>query len=113
MNWIYLLHFDIPLHNARHYAGATTDLERRLADHARGDGAALLKHLLRIGTGWTLAKLWTTNSILPFETESRMKSQKNGPRYCPLCRPTVFMIHGATSYPIESLPPHFCTEVKL
>lgn len=113
MNWIYLLHFDFPLKHARHYAGATTDLERRLNEHATGQGAAILRHLLKIGTGWRLANLWTTNDALPFAVEFAMKSQKNGPRYCPICRPTNYIIPGAVSYPIDNLPHHFCTEVKL
>ncbi len=112
MNWLYLLHFDIPLAHARHYAGATTDLERRLADHAAGNGAVLLRHLLTIGTGWKLAKLWTSEEALPFEVERTLKSQHNGPRYCPLCGCVDRGIIGAISYPIENLPPHFCTEVK-
>lgn len=113
MNWIYLIHFEIPLKHARHYAGATTDLEKRLAAHARGQGSALLRHLLQIGTGWRLAKLWTTNETLPFEVEHTLKSQKNGPRYCPLCRIAPFHVKGCQSYPIENLPPHFYTEVNL
>lgn len=113
MNWLYLLHFDIPLKHARHYAGATTNLEQRLEEHASGKGAAILRHLLQIGTGWKLAKLWTTEKSLPFEIERAMKSQKNGPRYCPLCGHVDRTIPGAISYPIEYLPPYFCTEVKL
>jgi len=112
MNWLYLMHFDIPHEHARHYAGATTNLEKRLEMHANGQGAALLRHLLTIGKGWRLAKLWTTEEKLPFEVESMLKRRKNGPRYCPICRPANLPIPGATSYPIESLPSHYRTEVK-
>jgi predicted GIY-YIG superfamily endonuclease len=33
---IYLLHFDKPLHHAKHYLGLADDLEARLARHTAG-----------------------------------------------------------------------------
>lgn len=39
MSTIYLLHFDKPLHHAKHYLGLADDLEARLARHTCRWGA--------------------------------------------------------------------------
>jgi len=79
---IYLLHFDQPLAHARHYMGFTFDLERRLDEHARGNGnARIMEVLAERGITFTLARTWEG----PQRLERRLKRQKNAPRFCPLC----------------------------
>jgi hypothetical protein len=55
---IYLLHLDRPYKHARHYLGWASNLEARLAPHADGTGANLLRVAKEAGIGWTLARTW-------------------------------------------------------
>jgi predicted GIY-YIG superfamily endonuclease len=83
---VYLLHLDAPFgpphQQARHYLGFARDLEARLAHHAAGTGANLLRHVRAAGIGWTLARVWEG------KTRAFERSQKrNGhAKRCPICR---------------------------
>jgi len=81
---VYLLHFDQPFGHARHYMGWASDgnLERRLAHHASGTGANLLRHVGKAGIGWELVRTWAGDRSL----ERRMKARGHA-RACPVCRP--------------------------
>jgi predicted GIY-YIG superfamily endonuclease len=79
---IYLLHFDRPLHHARHYLGWTENLDERLAAHESGSGACILAACRASGIGWRLARTWTGTR----HEERRLKRCKMAPRYCPTCR---------------------------
>lgn len=71
---------------ASHYTGATSDLSRRMHEHATNQGAAILAHLNRIGIGWRLVKVWEFDTVTEaYEFESKVKAQHNTPRLCPLC----------------------------
>lgn len=54
---IYILHFDTPLHHARHYVGYCADgtLNERLARHRAGHGSRLMAALEEAGIGYTIA----------------------------------------------------------
>jgi len=80
---VYLLHFDRPLHHARHYLGSTADLDARLAEHRAGTGARLVAVMRSLGIGFTLARTWPGDR----KTERRLKRRKEGPRLCPICHP--------------------------
>lgn len=94
---IYLIHFDIPLAHARHYIGATQNLEMRLIAHARGYGAALMEVLHQLDIGWEVSMIWTT----PVKYEKYLKKQKNAPKYCPLCTVHPKAMNGIDPYPIN------------
>jgi len=79
---IYLIHFDTPLHHARHYLGWTTDLEQRLEAHRQGNGARLMEVVAEAGITWRLARTWKGGR----ELERQLKRQHNSPRFCPICR---------------------------
>ncbi len=79
---MYLLHFDEPLAQARHYLGFTEDLSQRLAQHRSGSGARLMQVITEQGIDWQLARTWEGKRTL----ERRLKKQPNGPRLCPLCQ---------------------------
>lgn len=80
---IYLLHFERPLHHARHYLGSTDDLATRLAEHERGAGARLLAALRERGIAWRLARTWQGDRA----QERRLKHRNgHGPMLCPICR---------------------------
>lgn len=80
---VYLLHFDRPFRHAKHYMGWTDGaLEVRLACHARGDGANLLRHVGAAGIAWTLARTWPG----PRGRERQLKIQGGHTRKCPICK---------------------------
>jgi predicted GIY-YIG superfamily endonuclease len=79
---VYLIHFDTPLHHARHYLGWTTDLEARLEAHRQGNGARLMEVITEAGITWKLARTWEGGR----ELERHLKRQKNSPRFCPICQ---------------------------
>jgi hypothetical protein len=82
---VYLLHFDRPYHHARHYIGFTTDLEGRLALHARPNGSSnhrLMQVIFAAGITWRLGRVWPNADRL---FERRLKRRKEAPRLCPIC----------------------------
>ena len=78
----YLIHFDRPYKNARHYLGWALNLEARLAHHRNGTGAHLLAVLRREGIGWQLARTWAPADR---NRERQLKNQGGASRLCPLC----------------------------
>jgi predicted GIY-YIG superfamily endonuclease len=83
---IYLIHFDRPYRHARHYLGycrTPEDLAARLARHRAGRGARLLRVVQGAGIGWHVARTWPDGDRT---RERRLKNNRNGPRYCPVCR---------------------------
>jgi hypothetical protein len=82
---VYLLHFAEPFSHARHYLGwaAPGNLSARLAHHAAGTGANLLRHVGKAGIGWELARTWPGDRTL----ERRLKNRGGHARLCPACAP--------------------------
>lgn len=81
---VYLLHFTQPFGHARHYMGWAGNLPGRLAHHAAGSGANLLRHVSAAGITWELARTWPGDRRL----ERRMKARGHS-RACPICRPEL------------------------
>jgi predicted GIY-YIG superfamily endonuclease len=82
MGTVYLLHFDKPYKQARHYLGYADDLEARLDRHKAGNGSRLVAVVAAQGIGFTLARTWQGDRNL----ERRLKRMKMAPRLCPICR---------------------------
>lgn len=86
---IYLLHFERPINPDRpcqHYLGYAADVDRRLEDHASGQGSRLTQHALRLGIGWQLVRTWAGEK----DTEKYLKTvYRNGRLLCPVCNPTA------------------------
>ncbi len=80
--YVYLLHFDRPYRHARHYLGYTANVDQRLAMHAAGRGARLLKVLRDAGIHYTVA--WVR--VGDRQLERRLKDRHEGPRLCPICQ---------------------------
>jgi hypothetical protein len=78
---IYLIHFDTPLHHAKHYTGWTTDLAARLADHAAGRGARLMQVIREQGITWQLAKV-----VHGTRVNERSRKGTGASRWCPVCK---------------------------
>jgi hypothetical protein len=85
----YLLHFDRPLgppgasakNTASHYTGSTADLQARLAEHEKGQGARLLQVAKAAGITWRLARTWPGGR----DRERQLKNQGGASRRCPEC----------------------------
>lgn len=80
---VYLVHFDRPLAHARHYLGSADDVQRRLVEHAKGQGARLMEVITQAGIGFTLARTWEGGR----KEERKLKNRKNAPKLCPICNP--------------------------
>ena len=80
---IYLIHFDRPLHHARHYLGYCADgtLEVRLIRHRAGRGARLLAVLRELNIGWRVVRVLEGDRRF----ERRLKATSST-RLCPVCR---------------------------
>lgn len=80
---VYLIHFDRPYKQAKHYTGSTRDLDARLARHRAGDGARLLQVLNQNGIGYQVVRTWEGGR----DIERKVKAMKNAPHLCPVCHP--------------------------
>jgi hypothetical protein len=80
---VYLIHFDHPLHHARHYLGYCADgtLQVRLIRHRAGRGARLLAVLRELNIGWRVVRVFEGDRRL----ERRLKNQHKIRGYCPVC----------------------------
>jgi hypothetical protein len=92
---VYCLHFTMtiggagPRSRAGHYVGSCSDyrLEKRLAEHQRGAGAAITRHLHKVGIGFLVA------AVIPGgrELEKTIKARKvAGGGICGACVPAAF-----------------------
>lgn len=78
---VYLIHFSVSYHHARHYLGVAVDLPSRLTQHAKGQGARLMQVVTDAGIKWEVVRTWTGDRKL----ERRLKNRKSASRFCPLC----------------------------
>lgn len=99
--WLYLIHFEEPLSHAKHYLGMSNKLQRRLYDHARGQGARIMQVLHEKDIHWTLAALYVPKGPKQ-NIEILAKRMKKSPRYCPICNKNPPPFPGTTEYPIPS-----------
>lgn len=93
MRGVYLLHLDRPLspkHTTRHYKGSAEDIEARVEEHRRGNGARIMQVAAERGIGFVLARVWECPEGMTLrQAEKIIKRQKNGRALCPLCNPQV------------------------
>jgi predicted GIY-YIG superfamily endonuclease len=86
MPHVYLIHFEERLHHAGHYLGYSKMLTARIWMHKINQGAKLIQAVNRAGIPWRVVRTWTVDGQ---ELERLLKNQKNSPRYCPICNPTL------------------------
>lgn len=82
---VYLLHFERPIsedHTTQHYVGSAAKLIPRLDMHATHPDARLLQVAQERHIGFALARTWPGGR----NEERRIKSRKEGPRLCPICK---------------------------
>jgi hypothetical protein len=87
---VYLIHLAKPLapgrHTCQHYAGSAEDIDARFAMHLAGRGARLLEVAIERGIDFWIVRTWLCAPDDARLLEKRLKSQKQGPALCPLCR---------------------------
>jgi predicted GIY-YIG superfamily endonuclease len=88
---VYLIHFETPLCHARHYLGATDDVNARLARHRKGLGANILRVCNENNISYKVARVWENK---PIGYERKLKNRKNAPILCPICNPDKFDLNG-------------------
>jgi len=98
---VYILHFQQPLHHAKHYVGSTTDIVGRVKKHATGDGARLTAVVKENGGHFRVAALFQpTRSESIRLLEIVLKRKKNACKYCPICNPDAIAPAGMIAIPI-------------
>lgn len=83
---LYLIHFDAPLHHARHYLGFAESVEAvpaRLERHRAGNGAKIMAAVGRAGITWRLIRLWAEADR---NAERALKNRNDNASLCPICR---------------------------
>jgi predicted GIY-YIG superfamily endonuclease len=78
---VYLIHFDTPYKQAKHYLGWTSNLNWRMYHHRHNNGSRLLRALNGVGISYYVAKTWKGDRFL----ERKLKNWKNAPEICPVC----------------------------
>lgn len=83
MPTVYLLHFDPPYRQMRHYIGATERTPaRRLQEHKTGMGARTTRLAVEAGCTLVLARTWENVS---WDFERDLKGRSATP-LCPICQ---------------------------
>lgn len=82
---VYIIHFDAPLHHARHYVGfaGAGNLSARIRAHLKGQGARLMEVVKERGIGWKVSRVWSGTTRL---FERGIKNEAHTSRHCPACR---------------------------
>lgn len=82
---VYLIHFHSRYRHAGHYVGWTEEdnLDARIEEHRRGNGARLMAVVREAGIDWEVARVWPGYTR---KDERRIKNSGHIPRYCPICR---------------------------
>lgn len=83
MGTVYLIHFDTPLHHARHYLGWASNLKHRIDQHKAGTGARLMSVVAAQGISWQVARTWKGDRTI----EARLKRYHGSVKLCPICNP--------------------------
>ncbi len=76
MRGVYLLHISPAYKQARHYTGYADDIEQRIAQHQKGQGARLCEVVVEAGCTLILARIWPDQDRT---FERRLKNRKNAP----------------------------------
>lgn len=79
---VYLVHLSRALHGARHYLGFSTNVAKRLKEHAAGRGTPLLGAATKAGISWRLVRTWRKRDGY-FEQE--LKRNHELKTLCPVC----------------------------
>lgn len=103
--YVYVLHFEIPLHHSQHYIGCTTDPLRRWTEHATGQGARIVEAAMEVGIEWRVGAIGVCSVEEMRQLERKMKSYHGAANHCEICcggEPAA--IPGTVSMPVCHVP---------
>lgn len=83
MSVVYLLHFDRPYKHAAHYLGYAVDLDARIEEHRKGQGARLVEVIIEAGHDFVVARTWLNGTR---KLERKLKNWHKSSQLCPICR---------------------------
>lgn len=66
---IYLVHFDRPLHHARHYLGWSENVDSRIVRHEAGRGSRIMRAVVQAGIDFRVCILVSRNARRRAEDE--------------------------------------------
>ena len=84
---VYLIHFNQPLHHARHYIGKARLLKERIKRHKSGNGARILQVCNERGIEYNVVRIWDEKTEVAAVLERRLKKMKHAREFCPVCNP--------------------------
>ena len=84
---VYVLHFDPPYKQAKHYIGYTRIGKRRIERHIAGHGSPLIRAAVAAGCTIIIAH-WYRDGTRAFERQ--LKNKKSTPRWCDCCNKEHF-----------------------
>jgi predicted GIY-YIG superfamily endonuclease len=79
---VYLIHFHTHYKHAGHYLGWSSNVEARLEEHRKGQGARLMTVIYQHNIGWECVREWEGDR----ELERRLKRWHSGAKLCPICK---------------------------
>lgn len=82
MGTVYLIHFERPLHHARHYIGWASFVALRIQNHRSGHGARLMAVVTEAGIAWKVVRTWRNRGR---RFERYLKNLKDAASLCPVC----------------------------
>lgn len=83
---VYLIHFETPLHHAKHYIGWTRNKRtfvKRIEYHRNGHGAKILNACNKMGIDWDVSRVWDDGDT---GLEKRLKRWHKSSQLCPVCK---------------------------
>jgi len=100
---LYLLHFEQPVRNCRHYLGITwkTHLMRRLRQHEGHHGANLTSKVSQLGVRFHLVCVWEGAT---FKQERDIKRASHFSKLCYMCSPSRQRDHRWPAFVSEPKP---------
>lgn len=98
---VYLIHLARPyvarsgkgVQTVEHYIGWSEDIERRVADHQRGQGARILRVVRDAGISFDLVRTWPGEDR---NFERKLKNQRDAKLLCPRCYPERRRVKAAS-----------------
>lgn len=91
-SYVYLIHFNGPIHHAKHYLGYTSleNVIDRYNRHKSSQGSKLLAYANTIGISYCVVRIWECDTTQAAKAlERKLKHMKNSPRLCPVCNKTA------------------------
>src|SRR5437667_8365046 len=78
---VYLIHLHTSYKHAKHYLGFSENVQGRVQQRLRGNGARFMEVIAKQGISWHVSRVWDGGR----ELEAALKTWNNSARLCPTC----------------------------